>query len=370
MSKKYVGIISANESRENLRRLAAHRSVAAIPLAGKYRVIDFALSNMVNAGITSVAVLGETDSRSLRDHVGVGRAWDLNRRHGGIFVFNDTSTERSTYDIKMLKDNIEFLNMAKEESIVFSSTYLISKINLRDAIKAHEESGAEVTAVYKKVDNADKNYIECGMYNLEGDKISSVYKNDGKKEKGNVSMEIFIMSKKTLLELIEKCAYINYSRNTKSIIYENIEKLNIKGFEYKGYLGCINSLISYFRTNMDMLSVDITKELFFDEENPVYSKSKDSAPTKYFDGSVVKHSMVANGCIIKGKVKNSIVSRSAVIEEGAEIENSIILQNCTIKSGTKIKNVILDKNVILEEGTELRGSEFYPLIIEKEMYKH
>lgn len=174
------------------------------------------------------------------------------------------------------------------------------------------------------------------------------------------------MKKELLLSLVEKCAYIDYAYKLKAVIYENINKLVVKGYEYKGYLACINSLLSYYKTNMDMLSVDVTRELFFNESNPIYSKSKDSPPTRYYDGSVVKNALVANGCEIKGTVKHSIVSRYTVIEEGAEVENCILLQNCTIKSGVKIKNVIIDKNVTLDAGTELKGSDIYPLVIEKE----
>lgn len=371
MEKKYLGIISATENRDDLRRLAAHRSIGAIPLGGKYRVIDFVLSNMVNAGITTIAVLAESDSRSLRDHVGTGRAWDLNRRHGGIFVFSDTAKERLTYDIKMLKDNIEYLMKSKEENVVISSTHLISSFDLKKAMDKHESSGADITAVYKKVNTADSEYLDLGVFDFNGDgTIEGVHRNQGKDKKANISMEMFILSKKLLLDLIEKCSYINYSRNSTSIIYEQIGKLNIKGYEYTGYLGVVNSLLSYFKTNMDMLSVETTKELFFDEENPVYSKSKDSSPTEYYETSKVSNALIANGCKIKGEVKKSIISRSVVIEEGAYIENSIILQNCTIKSGVKLKNVILDKNVTLSEGTELKGSELYPLVIEKELTRY
>lgn len=370
MIKKYLGIISATENRDNLRRLAAHRAVAAIPLGGKYRVVDFVLSNMVNAGINSVAVLTESDSRSLRDHIGTGRPWDLNRRHCGIYIFNDITKERSTYDIKMLKENIEFLLKTKQEYVIMSSTHLISSFDLKKLMEAHENSGAEITAVYKKVETADKEFLDLGAYRFNSDgTISEVYRNQGQDSKANISMEMFVLSKKLLLELIEKCAYINYSRNSRSIIYEQIGKLDIRGYEYKGYLGLVNSLLSYFKTNMDMLSIETTKELFFDEENPVYSKSKDSSPTEYFETSKVSNALVANGCKIKGEIKRSIISRSTVVEEGAYIENSIILQNCTIKSGAKLKNVILDKNVTLSEGIELKGSEIYPLVIEKELIK-
>lgn len=367
MLKNYIGILSAIEDKQNLRRLADHRAVASIPLGGKYRVVDFMLSNMSNAGLTTIGLFTDNNSRALRDHVGTGRAWDLNRRHGGIFVFSFNRYMNANYDVQMLKDNLEFLYKSKEENVICSSTYMIANIDLEDVVKEHEASKCDITVVYKKINDADNNFLNCETLELdENNRVKSVAKNTGKEKNVNVCAEIFIMKKQLLIELIEKCAYIDYAYKLKGVIYENTEKLDIRGYEYKGYLACVNSLLSYYNTNMDMLSVDITKELFFNTSNPIYSKSKDSPPTRYFKGSVVKDALIANGCIIKGKVINSVISRYTVIEEGAEVENCIILQNCKIKSGVKIKNVIIDKNATLEAGTELRGSEIYPLVIEKE----
>ena len=368
MLKNYIGILSAIENKENLRRLTAHRAVASIPLAGKYRVVDFMLSNMSNAGITTLGIFTDNDSRSLRDHVGTGRAWELNRRHGGIFMFSFNRSMNANYDVQMLKDNLEFLYKAKEENVIFSSTYMIANLDLKAAVAAHESSGRDITVIYKRANDADKNFLNCDVLSMDTEgRVTDVAKNLGDNPQANICTEIFIMKKELLLTLIEKCAYIDYAYNMKAVIYENIGKLVVKGFEYKGYLACINSLLSYYKTNMDMLSVDVTKELFFNDSNPIYSKSKDSPPTRYYDGSVVQNALVANGCIIKGTVKHSIVSRYTVIEEGAEVENCILLQNCTIKSGVKIKNVIIDKNVTLDAGTELKGSDIYPLVIEKEI---
>lgn len=370
MLNNCFGILSATESRDNLRRLAAHRAVASIPIAGKYRVIDFGLSNMVNSGIKLVGILTQTDSRSLRDHIGSGGAWDLNRRNKGLYMFHDKRNQSVSYDLQILNDNKEFLSRVKEEYVVFASTYLIANVDIEDVVRQHQRTGAVVTLVYKHTNEADKKYSDCGVLQINPNgEILSVEKNKGNIKDANISMEIFVMKKSYLESLIDKVAYADYARSLKSVIYENLGKIDIKGYEHKGYLGCVNSLLTYYNTNMDMLDVDTTKELFFKEGRAIYSKSKDSVPTKYSKGSKVSNSLVANGCEIAGTIKDSIISRSAVIEEGAEVENCIILQNCKIKTGCKIKNVIMDKNVVLEEGTELRGSNIYPLIIEKEMAK-
>ena len=161
MLKNYIGILSAIENKENLRRLAAHRAVASIPLAGKYRVVDFMLSNMSNAGITTIGIFTDNDSRSLRDHVGTGRAWELNRRHGGIFVFSFNRSMNANYDVQMIKDNLEFLYKAKEENVIFSSTYMIANLDLKAAVAEHESSGRDITVIYKKINDGDKNFIGC-----------------------------------------------------------------------------------------------------------------------------------------------------------------------------------------------------------------
>lgn len=370
MLNNCFGILSATESRDNLRRLTAHRAVASIPIGGKYRVVDFGLSNMVNAGIKLVGILTQTDSRSLRDHIGSGGAWDLNRRNKGLYMFHDKRNQAVTYDLQILKDNREFLSRVKEEYVVFASTYLIANVDIEDVVRQHINTGALVTVVYKHTDEADQKYLDCGSLQINPNgEILGVEKNNGKSKEANISMEIFVMKKSYLESLIDKTAYADYARTLKSVVYESLGKLDIRGYEHKGYLGCVNSLLTYYNTNMEMLNVDTTKELFFKEGRSIYSKSKDSVPTKYSRNSKVSNSLIANGCEIKGTIKGSIISRSVTVEEGAEVENCIILQNCTIKSGCKIKNVIMDKNVVLAQGTELRGSNIYPLIIEKEILK-
>lgn len=191
MLNNCFGILSATESRDSLRRLTAHRAVASIPIGGKYRVVDFALSNMVNSGIKLVGILTQTDSRSLRDHIGGGSAWDLNRRNKGLYMFHDKRNQSVSYDLQILKDNREFLARVKEEYVVFSSTYLIANVDIEAAVRQHIESGAVVTVVYKHTDEADKKYLDCGelQINMNGE-ILGVEKNSGKSKEANISMEI------------------------------------------------------------------------------------------------------------------------------------------------------------------------------------
>ncbi len=365
-----VGILSATENKENLRSLTAHRAIASIPLAGKYRVVDFMLSNMVNSGIRTIGILTQTNSRSLRDHISTGEAWDLNSKAGGLFLFHDNRNASINNDLQILKDNQEFLDNIKTEYVIFSSTYYVANIDFEPIVKKHIETGADVTTVYKKAKDADRNFLGSDILSINRiGKVEEVAKNTGENTEENICMEIFIMSKEILSNLMEKSAYIDYARSLKSMVYEKTEKMNIMTYEHTGYVGCISSLQSYYKTNMDMINVEITKELFFNNERPIFSKSKDSVPTKYSVSSKVCQSLISNGCEISGDIKESVISRGVTIEEGAEVENSIILQNCSIKSGAKLKNVIIDKNTIIEANTILTGSSAYPLVIEKDGLK-
>ena len=187
---------------------------------------------MSNAGIKTIGIFTDNNSRSIRDHVGTGRAWDLNRRHGGIFLFSFNRNMNANYDVQMIKDNLEFLYQAKEENVICAPTYMISNMDLEEAVKAHELSKNDITVIYKKINDGDNNFINCEYLDLDREeKVVKVSKNTGKERNINICTEIFIMKKELLLELIEKCAYIDYAYKLKGVVYENINNYKIGGFE-------------------------------------------------------------------------------------------------------------------------------------------
>lgn len=365
MLNDYAGIISLYENEDDIKSLTKNRPLASIPFGGRYRIIDFILSNMVNSGIKNVAILTKSNSRSLIDHVGSGKPWDLDRKLGGLFVFN-FGFESSTFnDIEMLKNNIEYLYRTKEENVILSSSYMICNINFEEAVKCHEKSGKDVTIIYKKINDEKKNFINCDVLNINKDNsILSVGKNIGTEGILNISMEMYIMKKSFLLNILNKAIKTGYYKNLKEAINKNISNLNSNAYEFKGYLSCINSTNSYYKANMDMLNLDINKELFFNN-GLIYTKIMDEAPTKYCKDSYVTNSLIANGCLIEGSVENSIISRRVVVHKNVSIKNSIILQNCEIKENAKLTNIIVDKNVTIEKDKELKGDEEIPLVIEK-----
>ena len=365
MLKNYIGILTLNEQEDNIKSLTKTRPIASIPIGGRYRIIDFVLSNMVNSGIHNIGIFANTKSRSLVDHLGSGKSWDLDRKINGLFLFNFTSDRAQVSDIDVLSDNIEYIYRTKQEYVIISPSYMLCNIDYNEAAKFHEESGSDVTLLYKKTNNGKRHYINCStLYISEENRVLSIGKNIGAEDMLNISMEMFIMKKSTLIDILNKCIQSGNHNSIKAAIYNCTPELNINAYEFKGYLQCINSIKNYYKTSMDMLNAKVTKELFFNN-GLIYTKGKDEAPTKYFNGAKVNNALISNGCILKGSIEKSVISRRVTVHEGAEIKNCIIFQNCEIKKGCKLTNVIIDKNTIISENTVLKGDEEFPVVIEK-----
>ncbi|MCX7695177.1 MAG: glucose-1-phosphate adenylyltransferase subunit GlgD [Caloramator sp.] len=368
MLKDYMGVISLSEDESNIRSLTVHRPIASIPIFARYRVIDFMLSNMKNAGITNVGIFVNSASRSLIDHIGTGKPWDMNRKNDGVFIFNRYLNAAVNSDIKLLKNNLEFLYRSKKNKVIMTSSYMICNIDFEEIAYEHEKSDADVTVVYKKVENGDNMFLNCDTLKIdENGRVLSVGRNLCLTDTANVSMEIYIMNKEFFIDCILRCIQDGGCDTIKQYIFANLKKFDVRAYEYKGYVGCINSVNSYYRVSMDILEYDVMNELL-NSSRRIYTKSNDSPPTKYLNGSEIVNSLIANGCIIKGTVKNSIISRGVVIEEGAEVINSIVFPKCVINSNVKLKNVILDKNVEIEMDKVLIGDKNYPVVIEKGSY--
>lgn len=367
MLNNYIGILMLNEDENNIKSLTKTRPIASIPIGGRYRIIDFVLSNMVNSGIYNIGIFTNTKSRSLVDHLGSGKSWDLDRKINGLFLFNFTSERSRLRDIDVLSDNMEYINRTKQDYVIISSSYMVCNIDYNDAAKYHEESGSDITLLYKTTNNGKKHYLNCNtLYTNEQNKVLSIGKNNGAEDKLNISMEMFIMKKSTLITIINKSIQTGYHNSIKAAIYESVKEYNVNSYEFKGYLQCVNSIKNYYKTSMDMLNAKVTKELFY-SNGLIYTKIKDEAPTKYFNGSKVNNALISNGCILKGSIENSVISRRVTVEEGAEIKNCIIFQNCTIKKGCKLTNVIIDKNTVINADTVLKGAIEFPVVIEKKI---
>ena len=364
MLNNYMGILCLNEKESHIKSLTQNRPLASIPLGGRYRIIDFILSNMVNSGIKNIGVLTHNNSRSLIDHLGSGAPWDLDRKIGGLFL-NTSGDSENFCDIEVISNNIEHLHRSKETNVIISSSYMVCNINLEEAVKYHEKTGSEITILYKKVSNGKKSFRDCDVLNIdESGQLISVGKNIGTNNNLNISMEMFIMSKEKLISIIYDCIKKGIWTNIKNYIYSNIDILKLSTYEFKGYLQCVNSLQSYYNLNMDLLDLKKSKDLFY-SNGLIFTKISDGPPTKYTSDCNVRNSLIANGCIIEGSIENCVIGRRVKISKGAILKNCIIMQNCSIGTNSQLDNVIMDKNVLVENNKDLKGDIEFPLVIQK-----
>ncbi len=369
MLRNYMGIINLDEDERDIRSLTNFRPIATIPIAGRYRIIDFVMSNMVNAGLTHISVFSKKATRSLPDHLGNGKSWDLDRKIDGLFLFSHGILGgNANMDESHFGNNIESLNKAKYDYVILSSSYMICNADLEDIAEVHEKSGADITMVYQKVPCADRSFINCDVLQLDGkSRVINVSKNIGVDENANICAEIFVMKKKLLIEFMYMALREGRRGAFKKLIYENVLSYNVKGYELSGYLRCINSVESYYKANMEMLDLSIRGGLF-KSGAPIYTKTKDSPPAQYIAGGVAKNSIVADGARISGEVVDSVISRSVVVEEGAVLTGCIVLQNAVIKKGARLTNVIVDKGVTIDENVVVQCPAEYPLVFEKKKY--
>ncbi len=365
MLNNYMAIISLNQKENNIKSLTNSRPLATIPICGRYRIIDFVLSNLVNSDVDNIGILTPLNSRSLADHLDSGKPWDLNRKTTGLSVFNFEIMSPYTSDIEILKANFEYLYKSKEEYVILSSSNMICNIDYKMASQYFEESGADITIIYKKVNDGKKNFMDCSVLNIDKDNmVLSVGENIGTADQLNISMDMFIMKKQKLIDIEKKCVQLGFWESLREWIYRNLKENKINAYEFKGYVGYINSISSFYKISMDMLDPKVNREIFF-ENGKIYTKVMDGPPTRHFNGCKVNNSLVANGCLIKGTVQNSIISRKVTIGKGAIVKDCIIMSNCEIKENVVLNNVIIDKNNIIDADKELKGDKEYPLVIEK-----
>lgn len=364
-----MALINLDNMEKNIHELTQNRPMASIPILGRYRVIDFIISSLVNSGVENIGVLIKDKSKSIVSHLNSGKPWDLDRKNSGIYMLNSNmQSSDSLYDqgdIDRIKDHMDYISLSREEYIVLSKGYMVCNVNLKKLYESHIKSGSDVTILYKKEENLEK-FINCDLLNLDQDKnIISVGKNlfeDGKNN--NVSMEIYIMKKDLFIEIVEQAIAFGNHKSIRRALFSNLSNLKMKGFEYDGYLGCINSTESYYQISMDLLNPEKFMELFY-RNGLINTKIKDEAPSRYSKEAKVKNSIIANGCIIEGEVENSIIFRGAKVAKGALIKNSIIMGNSVVQKDAYIRYVIMDKNATIKSSAALSGSKNNPLVVKK-----
>ena len=342
-----AGIIFANLNNKNIPELTAVRTQASVPFGGRYRLIDFVLSGMVNAGITDVNVITSYNYQSLVDHLGSGKDWDLARRTGGLRLLTPniasfSNRGASRYDTRLdaLYSISDALAKTKDELLVISDSDAIFNIDLSDMIAQHKESGADLTEVA-----AHPLYVE-GEW--------------------DVSMNLWIANRTFLLSAIRDAAAHGFDSITRGIVARYMGRADMKVYRYDGFYASPSQLEDYYACSMQLTTdKEMWNSLFASKNQPIITKVRNSPSTQYVSGSKVKSSMIADGCVIEGTVENCILFRGVRIAKGSVVKNCILFQDTIVGEGSHLSSVITDKNVVIRQGVTLCGHPSKPFYIDK-----
>ncbi len=366
MLENCIGIINASTNEKDFGSLCKNRPVYMLPFGGRYRIIDFMLSNMVNNGIRTAAVYTGEKVRSAMDHIGNGKPWELNRRINGLYIFppqygSERSQKGDIYQYYLTED---FLSNIKEENIYLVNQNMIGKFDLIDAYKCFIETDADITLIYKKQKNKDQ-YINSDKLILDKNKnVTNIGLNLGTEDVFNLYTGTAFIKKDVFIKIIKEAMEIGEDIYFRKALLRNKEKYKMNSYEFKGHVEDIKDVKTYYKANMNLLDTNIFYELFF-ERGAIFTKSKDEPSSLYTDDSRVENSLVANGCIIEGSVENSIIFRGVEIEKGAIVKNSIIMQKSRIGHDAVIVNSILDKYSEIGEDVNIVGTKSNPYIVGK-----
>lgn len=365
---KAMGIIFSNIYDNTLGELTNHRTVASLPFGGRYRQIDFILSNLSNSGIYKVGLITKYNYRSLMDHLGSAADWDLRRKNEGLVILPPfASGHTGVYKGKLeaLYSAEPFINNPDYEYVVVADTTVLCNIDFRPAIEGHMKSGADITIISnKEIADANKKHPLILSADKRG-RVNSILVDSVADENSYVGMGMFIIKRELLVEAINESHSKGYVHFEKDYMqrYFNEGKLKVSVYDFKGIVLRNENIKSYYANNMALLQEKTRKGLF--TSNPIYTKVRDEMPTFYGKGSSVANCLMADGCKLHGEVVNSILFRSVSIEEGAYVKDSIIMQGTRIGKNARLECVIIDKNVTVSDGAELKGTPEHPVIIRK-----
>ena len=364
-----LGIINSTGRHIHVEGLENYRPIGAFSFMGRYRVIDFPISNMSNSDIDRIQVFSGRNPRSLTDHLGTGRHYNINSKRGRLQVFfseNAAAHEIYNTDITAFMENMEYIERMPQEYVVIAPSHMIYTMDYDELIRIHAESGAEVTALYHTVDNAKDSFLGCHILNLNKQKgVLSLEPNNGAAKNRNISMDTYVMKRELFTYLVVKAKNISSMYTLADIINEQCNTLDIRGVAHRGYFAAITDFQSYYEANMSLIDFKIAQDLFH-EEWPIYTKTNDSCPTQYFDSAHVKNSIISNGCHIEGTVENSIIGRGCSIAPGAVIKNCVILADVVVGSDVHVENQVVDKRAKLDKVKEIVASPEKPGYVKKD----
>ena len=365
---KAVGIILAGGTSNKMRELTKSRAAAAMPMAGSYRAIDFALSNMSNSHIPKVAVLTQYNARSLNEHLNSSKWWDFGRKQGGLYVFTPVITSDNGYWYRGTADaiyqNLDFLKRCHEPYVVITSGDAVYKMDYEDVLDYHMEKKADITVVCKEL-SPEEDVRRFGTIKMDEDMRILEFEEKPMVANSNmISTGIYVIRRRLLIDLIEQCVDDERYDFVSDILirYRNLKR--IYGYKIESYWSNIATVDAYYKTNMDFLKADVRKH-FFKTYPEICTKVSDLPPAKYNPGTVVKNSLIASGSIVNGTVENSILFKKVFVGNNCVIKNSIILNDVYLGDNTYIENCIVESNSTIRANTRHIGDGNVKVVVEK-----
>ena len=363
-----LGIINFEDNVATVEGLGEFRPVPAMAFLGRYRVIDFILSNMTNSGIDNVHVYCKEKPRNLFAHLGTGSYYNINNKRGQLrILFGEKSFSSPVYnhDIANFILNMQYIEADHNPYVIVAPSYFIYSINFNTILEEHIKSKADVTMLYTNTNEAKEKYLGCDTLTLdEKKKVTYIGRNRGNTKNKQISLEAYVMSKKLFIDLVNKAAETSSLYWFKDILRDMVGELNMRGYQIKGFVACVNSISQYFKANMALKDRAVAASLF-KADWPIYTQTNDSSPSTYAEGSNVSSSVIANGCLIEGTISNSIISRNVTVSKGAVVKDSIVLPGSYIGENAKLDHVIVDKYAIIHHVKELKGTEDDPIYVKR-----
>jgi glucose-1-phosphate adenylyltransferase len=367
-NNKILGLIFSNIHDENIKALTAHRTMGSVLFGGRYRLIDFPLSAMVNSGITEVGVITKSNYQSLLDHLGNGREWDLSRKNGGLHLlppFSHTSSNLYRGRLEALYGVWEFVKRSDAEYILLSDCDIVANMDYEAIIDYHIKTAADITCVYANSFICDRDNADATVFGVNADgRIADVLVAPKISGECTISLNTYVMKKDLLENIVMESNPRGITDFERGVLRSHFNDYKIMGYAYDGYFSRIASVPAYYEANMALLD-NQNRNALFDADKPVYTKIRDNPPAKYGSKAAVKNSLIGDGCIIDGIVENSVLFRGVKVGAGAVVKNSILMQDTAVGKKCEIDCVITDKNVSISDGRMLTGSKQFPVILDK-----
>ena len=362
------GILFAYRSDANLGELTRPRNTCSLAFGGRYRLIDFMLSNYVNAGITDVGVIVHESYQSLLDHLGSGKDWDLSRKHGGLrilppFGYGEQGHGEYRGNMEALAGVAGYLKNIRQDYVIMGWGDVALNLDVEAVYDQHIASGADITVVCTPTLNGAPRFSEYVEVSADG-RVTDLSVHPTSADKALESLEIYVMSKQLLMDMVEYCAAHDVHSFSRGVLQPRLKSLKLMPYVHQGYAGRFQSVGDYFQRSMDLLEPAVRDDLF-NPARPIRTKDMSNPSSYYGPNSVSKRSLVADGCYIEGEVENSILSRGVIVEKGAKVVNSVLMQGTVVKAGASLAYVIADKNVTINADRMLMGHSTYPLAIAK-----